>query len=179
MRARINNDAGLMSPGVNCDPHFGELVINNATGIVMTTPTAGVIANNATGNSDAVRLVAGQSFGLTMSATTGLITAARAGLYFVWLDLSGITVVNTQTLVAEVFKDGATIGATNALKSGVLTQATALTNGATISLHGVVALAVGSTLSAVITAGVTGDFTCKNMRFGCLQLTDALVSPTT
>lgn len=169
MRVRVNNDAGLASPGLNADPHFGELVVDDATGVALTTPTSATTLGGSP-------MLAGQSFGLAV-AVAGTITIARAGLYLVHFAANQITKVNSQVVTIEVYNNAAVLTTGKALKAKFTQPATAVEI-PTMSSFGILSLAAGDVLTLKGTAD-TGNLTIKNLRFGATQLTDAAVSPTT
>lgn len=163
MRVRLNADGVLMSPGLNAGPDFGEITVADATGITITTPTT------ATALAHASLTVAGNSSGVTLSATAASITIRRPGLYRVGFSVANMTAVNSQACLINVFKNGTVLAPT--IAASVTQLATAAVLNFSLAAEGVVSLVKGDVLVPRGTAS-TGDLIIKNMRFFAVQLSD-------
>lgn len=160
MRVRVNGDGGLVSPGLNADPHFGELVLDDATGIALTTPSATLVA--------AAAVAAGESFGLTVTAgATSTLTVVRAGRYQLSAVLSDLTTSTGAVVTIAVQKNSAALSPV--LQSIMTTAGTADGH---IAITGIVSLAKGDVLRLVATTSA-GNLTIKRLRFSAVQLSDA------
>jgi hypothetical protein len=156
---RVND--GSKSPTLlTAEPHYGELGIDDATGLVLTTPTS---LTDIKGSP----MAAGESNGVTLSATNGTITVARSGLYRCYAMTQNVTGVNSQALVLQLVKNSTATGAEAEFTQG----GTALTIAPGMSVVDIVSLAVGDTIKAQI-SGSTGNVTIKRFSLGCVQLTD-------
>lgn len=165
MRVRVSADAQLCSPGLNADPHFAELIVEDGSGVVLTTPTAAAIA--------ASPMAVGQTFGSTATLLTGLLTVTRPGLYRVSACLSNLVHSAAATLTVALQKNSAAL---SPVVQSV--QALAGTVDGVINLQAILPLQPGDTLRLVATASA-GNFTVKSLRFDVVQLSDVVVSPTT
>lgn len=174
MRVRVNGDGGLVSPGLNADPHFGEIYVNDDTGVALTTPTT------ATAIAHASLTLAGPSFGVTIAPTAGSITVARAGKYRVGFALSEITPVNNQVITLEVYKNGAVVAAATNVSPGArakFTQPAAAVAIPTMASVGYLDLAKGDVLTLRVVVNAD-NFTVKRLRFYAEQVSDSSVGVT-
>lgn len=175
MRVRVNDDGGLAAPGLNCDPHYAEIYIDDDTGVALTTPTA------ATAIAHATLTKAGPSFGPTVSETGGSVTIARAGRYRVAFALSEITPVNSQVITLEVYKNAAAVTAASGTSPGAkakFTQPATAVAIPSMSSLGYLNLAKGDVLTLTVIASV-GNFTVKRARFVVEQVSDQPLTVTT
>jgi hypothetical protein len=173
MQVRVNADAGLAYPGLNCEPHCGEIYINDDTGVALAITATTAIAH-------ATLTLAGPNFGLTIAPTAGSFTIARAGLYRVAFALSEITPVNSQVITLEVFKNGAAVAAAANVSPGaraVFTQPGTAVAVPTMSGTGYLRLARGDVLTLTVNVGST-TFTVKRLRFTCEQVQDLTAAVT-
>jgi len=169
MRARLNFDGGLYSgpggSGVNATPAFGELIIGSGTAFASASnPSAEVIDDNSLS-----QVVAGQSFGVTLSASAGTLTVQRSGLYLVYLELadfsSGAASGNVQF---DVQKNSAAFGTTSRMQA-IRVAATAK---AGLRLAKVQSLAVGDVIRAVVTSAAGNVQTVTEGVLGLRQVAD-------
>lgn len=169
MRVRLNNDAGLSSPGLNTDPHCGEFYFDSSSAYALTTPTAAtaITSTNATG------LTAGEQFGGLGLASAGSFTITRPGIYRLFANLSEVTPVDSQVITLEFFKNGAAIGKPIKAK---YTQASTSIAIPSIVCEGLANLVGGDVITLTVIAS-TGNFGSKRLHFGLVQLTDVAVSP--
>ena len=168
MYARRRDDtSGLIHPDkFEARAHYGALVIDDGTGVVLTTPTSAADIKGAP-------MAAGESNGCTLSATDGSITIVRPGRYAVSFAAGEVVGVNNQALTIEVYKGAAVLA--KALLAKVTQPATAL---AIVSLaaSGIVDLEKGDVLTLRAT-GSTGNVTVKRLRFSAVQIDDDAVQP--
>lgn len=163
MRARLNADGGLFSPGINCGPDYGELTIGGGTAFASASnPTAEVI--------DGTGVAAGNSSGLTMSATTGLITVRRPGLYLVYLSIGQISSASASGVITlAVQKNTAAVAPRITAK---LLQPAVVDNFMSANCMRVVSLTKGDTIRAVVTGTTGGIITIEEGVLGVCQLLD-------
>lgn len=150
------------------DGNYAALTIDDATGVVLTTPTTAAAIK---GSPMAVGLVSSAvDENPSQSATNGTITIARPGVYEVGFSAGEIVGVNSQAAIIEVYKNAAVLSP--AVLAKVTQPATAL---AIVSLaaSALVSLARGDVLDFRATAS-TGNFTCKRGHFYARQIRDAV-----
>jgi len=142
---------------------YAELQLDNATGIVLTTPTAATTLADAT-NGWTAGAASNFSDGLdfTVSATAGTITARKATVVRVSYSISDVTAVNTAVNTLEVY-----IGSTASKGKAVWTGLTAAPICAAASV--ILTLAVGDVVAVKVIAS-TGNFTCKRGFFRVEEL---------
>lgn len=164
-RVRVNSDNLPAAPGLNADNDFGCLSIRDGTGVVLTTPTSlTVIAGSP--------MVAGRSYGTTVSATNGTLTIVRPGDYEVHAEVNLMVAVNSQAIVVEVQKNDASFPAADGggLQTS-FTQAATAVNTAMPGLSRIVRLVTGDVLKTKISAS-TGNATIKDFNFYVRQVND-------
>lgn len=163
MYARRRDDTdGLIQPDrLEARPHYGSLVIDDATGVVLTTPTSAADIKGSP-------MAAGESNGCTLSATDGSITIVRPGKYRIEFAAGEIVGVNSQAVIVEVYKGAAVLA--KAVLAKITQPATALPI-VSLAAGGIVDLERGDVITFRATAS-TGNFTCKRGRFSVTQLDD-------
>ena len=161
MRVRLNADGGLAAPGLNADPDFGELTVDDGTGVALTTPTTAADIKG-------LPMAAGLSSGCTLSATDGSITINRPGRYLVSFTVAEVTAVNSQVITVDVYKNAAVLSP--AIKATLTQPGTAIPR-VSLAGQGMVSLTKNDVLTLRATAD-TGNFTTKRVRFSAVQLQD-------
>ncbi len=137
---------------------YASLQLDNATGIVLTTPTvATTLADAANGWTAGLASTINDGLDPSVSATAGTITIKKAAVYRVTYSGSGITAVNTANSTMEVY--------VNAVASKGKVAWTGLT-GAPFAGSGMVllSLVVGDVITIKASAS-TGNFTMKQGSF--------------
>ncbi len=170
MRARLNSDGGQMSPGVNADPQFGELVYGGGTAFTSgSSPTAEAVKGTG--------VAAGETFGCVLSATDGTIVIDRPGNYLVILDLGDAEATTGDgTFMAEVLKAPASAPSTFAaftkrMRASFVADETGLVN-LSASRVMVKQLKKGDVLEVALTGTSSGALVINEGGLTVVQLTD-------
>lgn len=156
-----SSDSKVAPDGYAVQQNMAELQLDNATGVVLTTPTTATVVADAA-NGWTAGLIGGLFSATTgsVTATTGAIVIPKAGNYRVTYSLSGITVVTTQVITTEIYKGSLSAGAGTASKGKcVVTQLT----GAPVMVSASVlltSLVIGDIISLKVIAS-TGNFGAK------------------
>lgn len=164
---RRNDTLGLIHPdGFEARPHYASLVINDGTGVVLTTPTSATAITGAP-------MALGEANGATPLVSAGSLTISRPGRYRIGFHAGELVGVNNQALTLEVYKNGAVI--TNAILAKITQPATALAI-VSLSAEGIENLERDDVLVLRAT-GSTGNVTVKRLRFFAVQLDDDVTVP--
>lgn len=147
LSVRSNLD-GVEPDGLNVAPHYGDIKIDDDTGVVLTTPTTATTL----GGSPAV--VAAE-YGLD-AAVAGTFTIARPGNYRLRYFISEITPVNNQVITLEAYLDSTASGG----KSKFTNAATGVAIPTMAGCSPPIACVVGSVLTLKAIAS-TGNLTVK------------------
>lgn len=133
---------------LNLAPHYGDLEIDDETGLALTTPTAATIVGGAP-----TTVVA--EFGLD-AAVAGTLTVARPGNYRLRYCVSEITPVNSQVITFEAYLGTTASGG----KSKFTQPGTAVAIPTMAGISPPIACAAGDVLSLKV-IGSTGNVTIK------------------
>lgn len=158
----VGSDSKVEPDGFGVQLSMAELQLDNATGIVLTTPTTATTVADAA-NGWTISKVAGNFVnGTHVVATTGIFTLPKTADYEVSWALSGITVVNGQVLTCEVYLGATGAGLGTASKGKCV--ATQLTAAPCVLTGSVVIPSSTGTIGQFLTLKIiasTGNFTCK------------------
>lgn len=147
LKIRTSDDAAEPN-SLNLAPHYGDLEIDDDTGLALTTPTAATVVGGAPATVAA-------EYGLD-AAVAGTFTIARPGNYRLRYFVSEITPVNSQVLTFEAY-----LGATASGGKSKFTQpGTAVAVPTMAGLSPPIACVVGDVLSLKV-IGSTGNVTIK------------------
>lgn len=174
MRVRSINDGKLLPSDAEAKPDFGSLSIGGGTAFASASnPSSEVV--------DGTGVSAGNSSGVTLSATNGTITIARDGMYQVALNLAdfscGAASGNVQFDV-QYAPDGTTFaafGTTDATGGGGRMQAirAAATSKDGLLLNKPQHLVANSAVRAIVTSAAGGAITVTEGALTAVQLKDA------
>lgn len=174
LRPRGVDDSKVNSDRLWCEVNHAELFVDDATGVVLTTPTvATTIA--------ATPLKCGKSSGATMVAaegsasTDGIITVVRSGRYRVGFSLGEVVAAGSGVAVTvEAYLNNAVLDATTlgAILAKITQPTTALAI-VHLSAEGFVDMVPGDTIRFKATAS-TGNFAVKRGRLWVTQTDDGV-----
>jgi hypothetical protein len=153
------SDDGVEPNSLNLAPHYGDISIDNDTGVVITAPTSATTVGGAPA-------VVATEYGLD-AAVNGTFTIARPGNYRLRYFLSEITPVNNQVLTFEAFIDSTPAGG----RSRFNQPATAVPISTMAGCSPPIACVVGSVLTLKVTAS-TGNVTIKRGQIIVEQVAD-------
>jgi len=147
LNIRTSDDA-VEPNSLNLAPHYGDLKIDDDTGLALTTPTSATVVG---GSPTAVAA----EYGLD-AAAAGTFTIARPGNYRLRYCVSEITPVNNQVITFEAYKGSTASGG----KSKFTNAATGVAIPTMAGVSPPIACVVGDVLSLKV-IGSTGNVTIK------------------
>ena len=163
-RVRMNDDGGLVPPGMNADGDYGTLRIGGGTDFdTASNPTNEVI--------DGTGVAAGLAFGCTLDATAGTITVNRTGVYELYLNLSEVSAASASGVItANLQKNSA---AFSPPITGKLLQPAVAANFMDLNVRRIVSLVKNDVIRAVLTGTTGGVIKVEHGELGLVQLSDA------
>lgn len=159
---RLDNDSRIHPDTLRAPHQYGELTIDDGTGVVLTTPTNFTDIKGSP-------MVANLSSGVTLSATDGTFTIARPGVYRVGFTAARVGAVNSQTLEVQAVRNGSALD--DGIYSRIVQAATAVITSVP-GVWGYVNCSRGDVIKFQAKAS-TGNASFLNARFLVEQVSDS------